>query len=98
MVAGAAVEAVGADFALGQADGVNQVLQGVELQGIYAEMFAYAVHHLGVALRCGVGIFFEVLFAIFALKLVDNSAGYQFHLALRGCELDECAGIDQRGA
>ena len=75
------VEAVGAELALGQADGIDKGIHGVELQRGEVEAAADFLYQ-ALILRCtGSRVFVEVL-AIVALKLLNDAAGKQFEVAL----------------
>ena len=57
----ATVPAVGAELLLGQADGLDQVVEPLVLQRGQAQPLADALDHGGVLVRVGVGVLVEVL-------------------------------------
>ena len=83
-----AVEAVRAELALGQADGVHHTLQGVELQRVHTDMLAQHLNELGILGAGGVAVFLDVLVVV-ALQLLDAAAGNELHHVLRGREVEE---------
>ena len=59
-----AVEAVRAEVALGQTDGVHHALQGIELQRVHADVFAEHLDEVGILLAVGVAVLFDVLVVV----------------------------------
>ena len=88
------VEAMRADFTLGQSDGFDERLYGVELQRGQIEAFAYLFHHgtilrrvgSGIAVKLGTGVTFDVLY---------HFACDEFHIALRRGKVDVATAIYQ---
>lgn len=92
-----AVEAMGADFALGEANALNQGFNGVELEGSQAEMAADFLNHGIITGRIRSGILIKMSVRR-AFELFDYPTGQQLHIALGGGEADILAAINQRGA
>ena len=63
-----AVEAVRAEVALGQTDGVHHALQGVELQRVHTDMLTQHLNELGILGAIRVAVFLDV-FVVVALQL-----------------------------
>lgn len=80
--AGGAVEAVGADFAFGEADAFDKGFDGIEFQRGQAETLADFFDEQVVALGAGGGVFVEVSVGV-SFNFFDNSAREQFHVAFR---------------
>ena len=104
----AAVEAVGADLALGQSYGFDEDLESVELQAGESESSAHFLDHSAVLGAVGLCILLQDLigcggFSSYAagslvavvLEVVDDLSGEQFHVALGGREVDEGAAVDE---
>lgn len=93
----ATVEAVGAYLALGQPDALHQRFDLGKLQRGEAQAARYLVDHAPILGRAGGGIAVEV--AVFvALKVLDDAAGDEFHVAFRCREAYEGASVHQRWA
>lgn len=93
--AAGAVEAVSAELALGQTDGVDEVFERVKLERSEAQALAYYLHHALIFGRACGGIFLKILVLV-ALKLFYYAARYQFEVALRRREADERTAVDER--
>ena len=65
-----AVEAMRAELALGQADGVHHAFQGVEFQCIHADMLTQHLNEVGILGAGGVAVSLNVLVVV-ALHLLD---------------------------
>lgn len=89
-----AIEAMGANLAFWQADGLYQLLDSIELQAGQAQLASYLIHHLLVLWRTSSGILIKILIGV-ALKLLDDAASDELHVALGRCEVDERTTINQ---
>lgn len=76
-----AVEAMGAELALGQADGLDKIFERVKLQRSKAKALAYNLNHALVFWRARFGILLKILVLV-AFKLLDNPARYKLKVAL----------------
>ena len=92
--ASAAVEAVGAELALGQSDGLDQGFEFVEAEGGEAEPLADDFDQLAVFGRVGGGVACQVLVGI-AFQFGYDAAGDEFHVALGGGEADVGTAVDE---
>jgi len=93
---GAAVEAVGAELAFGQADGLAYGVETVELECIYTDGFANGLHKSGILLGGFVHVGFQVAeFAAF--ELGDDTAGDEFEVVFGGGEVEVVATEEERG-
>ncbi len=73
---------MGAELTLGQADGLDEGVYGVELKRGEVETFTDLLYQVLVLGCAGGRVLVEVL-AVVALKLLDNAAGEQLEVALR---------------
>lgn len=76
-----AVEAMGAELALGQAYGLNEILERVKLKRGQAEPVAHYADHALVFGRARFGILLKILVLV-TFKLLDNPARYKLKVAL----------------
>ena len=76
-----AVEAMGAELALGQAYGLDKILERVKLERSQAEPVAHDAYHALVFGRARFGILLKILVLV-AFKLLDNPARYKLKVAL----------------
>ena len=90
-----AIEAVSAYLALRQADCLDQLLDGIKLQGSQTELACNLIHHLLILRRTGGSILLQILIGI-TLKLFDDTTGNQLHRTLGRGEVDERTSINQR--
>ena len=89
-----AIEAVGAELALGQADGLYERLKLVEFERGEVQLAADLLHHALIFGRIGLGVFLQILILV-ALEILDDAARDEFHIALAGSEADEGATVDE---
>ena len=73
---------MGAEFALGKADGIDEGVDGVELQRGEVEAAAYLLHEALILGGARGRVLVEVL-GIVALKLLDETASHELQVALR---------------
>ena len=73
---------MGAEFALGQADGIDEGVHGVELQRCEVEAAAYLLHQ-ALILGCAGGRVLVEVFGIVAFELLDEAASHELQVALR---------------
>ena len=86
---------MGADFALGQADGLYKCIHPVEFKGSEAEHISDALHHAAMLGGIGVSIFFQILILI-TFQILDDTTGHQLQVGLATAETEERATIDKR--
>ena len=89
-----AVEAMRAEVALGQTDGLHHAVQGVELQRIHTDMLAQHLDEVGVFGRRRVAILLDVLVVV-ALHLLHATARDELQDVLRGREVEEGTAEEQ---
>ena len=92
-VAGA-VEAVGADLALGHADALDEVFELGKLQGGESEATGYLGDHALVLGRIGLCVLLQISLVV-ALEVADDATGDKLQVALRGGEADEGTAVDE---
>ena len=90
-----AVEAMGAELALGQAYGLDKILERVKLQRSKAKALAYNLNHALVFGRTCFGILLKILVFV-ALKFLYYAARYKLKVALRRSKADERTAVDER--
>ena len=78
-----AVEAMGAELALGQSNGFLKDVQRIEFQRVNADALSDLLHQGSIFLGVMVGIFLQVLGGV-AFEFLDDAAGDQLHLGLGG--------------
>lgn len=72
---------MGAELALGQAYGLDKILERVKLERGQAEPVAHDAYHALVFGRTRFGILLKILVLV-AFKLLDNPARYKLKVAL----------------
>ena len=70
-----------AKFALGQTNGLDELLELVEAQRGKSQLAAYFLHHALIFGRVGGGVLVEIGILV-ALEIFDDAARNQFHVAL----------------
>ena len=78
-----AVEAVGANLAFGQANGLDEVLELGKFEAAEVEAACYLAYHALIFGRVGLGIFLQsFLRGVGTLKLLNDASGDEFAVAL----------------
>ena len=87
------VEAVGAEVAFRETDGVHNTFQSIEFQRVHTDTFAQHFHKVGVFLARRVAIPFDIAVVI-AFQFLDAAAGDEFHHVFGGREIEEGTSVE----
>ena len=89
------IPAVGAEFAGGDADGSNHVIQPVIVQGGEIQLLSDLFHHLFVIGAVRVSVALQHVFCVIPFPFLDDPSGNKIQVGRRTGEVQKLASVDQ---
>ena len=89
-----AIEAMGANLALWQANGLHNIIHCVELQGIEPKFLSHDLYHLVILRGIGSGILVELGIWV-ALHILDDATSKQLQITFGSCVAHKRTRVDE---